>query len=839
MASQAIRAWVRRRVFLTVPLGDNMDPNHSGARTGSRKDARGDSEALWDWNLESNRIHFSPQWMALIGCEDDEVGREPDDWFQRVHPDDSDQFQREIEEARAGDSTAFACRYRLRHKDGTYRWMSCRGTVVRDSAGEAIRLNGSQSDVTVEMVTDRLTGLPNRLLLIDRVTHAIERARRHKTLHFALLLIDIGRPAGPRQPSGTAIRDPLLAAVARRLETSLRVPGAMPNPGHGDLVARMEDDTFAILLDGLKDIGHAKIAADRILAEIVNPFALGGREVRLSPSIGVSVNATGYTNADQMLHDAQAAQHRARVLGGSHCEMFDTAILKSEQTELQLEADFEAALQRREFVLFFQPIVSLVSNEILGFEALVRWQHPVLGTIAPLDFIPLAERTGFIVPLGNWILREACLRLSEWQIGLPQSTDVYVSVNVSSVQWSDPALVDQIGEALRDSCLEPRRLVLELTEGIAMANPSAITTLLMRLRGMGVRISVDDFGTGYSSLAYLRQFPIDTLKIDRSFVRGMVTNRDTAEIVAGLMNMAQQLGLRVVAEGIEQEDQCKQLRALKCDAGQGYLFATPLDADQATELLKTGLAPRPESANAKASGWRDARMSQLRVGGRRLVAGHRLSFAVAALALLLSAGLVGVVGRVQSAPGGSPTSPKDEQPQPTISTPAAPAVPLVPTEGVVEMPSAPSVSPVTTDKEAPKVRSSVSPPSPARSPTSTAPALPSPASSSAASSVVGPSSPAVAPPVATQTTSVEVVHLHRLGKCRGRLEVTRDGVAFVSDSDDRDEAFTLKYTEFVDALSDDTLVLRSATRTYRFKAARGESKGQLRDLADGIARSRR
>ncbi len=403
--------------------------------------------------------------------------------------------------------------------------MSCRGTVVRDNAGRAIRLTGSQSDVTVEMVTDPLTRLPNRLMLVDRVTQSIERARRYNAFHFAVLLIDLGRPASPGQPSGNAINDPLLTAVARRLETCLRIPDTMPSLRHNDLVARLDGDHFAILLDGLKDIIHAKVAADRILAEILNPFALGGREVRLSASIGIAVSATGYTKADDMLHDAETALHRAHVLGGSHCEFFDTAILKSEQTELQLEGDFDAALQRREFELFYQPIVSLASNEVLGFEALVRWRHPVLGMIAPADFIPIAERTGFIVPLGKWILREACLRLSQWQTGLPLSRDLSVSVNVSSAQWSDPALLDQIGEALRDSGLEPRRLVLELTEGIAMDNPAAVTTLLMRLRAMGVRISLDDFGTGFSSLTYLRQFPIDTLKIDRSFVRGLVTKR--------------------------------------------------------------------------------------------------------------------------------------------------------------------------------------------------------------------------------------------------------------------------------------------------------------------------
>ncbi len=232
--------------------------------------------------------------------------------------------------------------------------------------------------------------------------------------------------------------------------------------------------------------------------------------------------------------------------------------------------------------------------------------------MAPLDFIPIAERTGFVVPLGTWILREACLQLAEWHRSLPLRSDLWVSVNISSAQWSDPTLVDQIEQALRDSDLEPQHLVLELTEGIAIANPTAVTTLLMQLRAMGVRISVDDFGTGYSSLAYLRQFPIDTLKLDRSFVRGMVTNKDTAEIIAGVMNLSKQLGLSVVAEGIEHEDQRAHLRALNCHAGQGNLFATPLDVESATEVLKTGLAPRLErQPEAKTRPNRETNVRQL------------------------------------------------------------------------------------------------------------------------------------------------------------------------------------------------------------------------------------
>jgi diguanylate cyclase (GGDEF)-like protein/PAS domain S-box-containing protein len=797
-----------------------MDHHRSGAHNGGRQGTRVDSEALWDWNLKSDRIHFSPRWIALLGGDDHEVGSTPDEWFERVHPDDRAQLTREIESARSGDSTAFAFRHRLRHKDGTYRWMSCTGAVVRDRAGQAIRLTGSHSDVTVEMVSDRLTGLPNRLLLVDRVTHSIERSRRYKGFHFAVLVIDLGRPPRPGGRAGKANGDPLLTAVARRLETCLRVPETMPSLRHNDLVARLDGDYFAILLDGLKEISHAKIVADRILCEILNPFTLGGREVRLSASIGIALSPTGYTNADEVLHDAVTALHRAHVLGGSHCEVFDTEILKTEQAELQLEGDFEAALQRGDFELFYQPIVSLASNEVLGFEALVRWRHPVLGMIAPADFVPIAERTGFIVPLGNWILREACLQLSAWQNGLPLSSELSISVNLSSVQFTHATLVDEIAEALRDAGLEPQRLVLELTEGVAMADPTAVTTLLMRLRAMGVRISVDDFGTGYSSLAYLRQFPIDTLKFDRSFVRGMVTNKDTAGIVASLIGMSRQLGLHVVAEGIEHEDQLAQLRGLTCEAGQGDLFAKPLDVDQAAELLKTGLAPQPQrqrSANASVS--RDEEMPSHWSWTRLLMASNRVAVAVMALALLLSAGMVVALTDVRPAPEPSRASVTE------VKQPASVEA------SVIAAPSAPPpispISPASLATSVPKARSAAMPPSPA-------PATP-------LLSAISPAPLATVPPVLPAKASVDVVHLHRLGNCRGRLEVTREGVAFVSAEDGGDEAFTLRYTEFLHALSDDTLTLKSATRTYRFKTAAsgGENAVRLRDLADRIERSRR
>jgi diguanylate cyclase (GGDEF)-like protein len=813
-----------------------MEQQHSGVRQGTRKGTRRDGEGLWDWNLKSNRIHFSPGWMSLVGCLDHELGNTPEEWFQRVHPEDRDALLREIEAARAEGPCEFDLQYRLRHKDGTYRWMSSRGLVVRDDDGRAIRLTGSQTDVTVETVTDPVTGLPNLLLLVDRLTQSIGRAQRYEAFHFAILLIDLGRPAGFARKPGPNAADPLLNASARRLETCLRLPDLTPNVRHNDLVARVKEDRFAVLLDGLKDLGHAKVVADRLLVEMLSPFTVSGREVRLSASIGIAVSATGYAHADDALRDAETALYRAQVLGGSHCELFDTAILQSEQADLQLEGDFEAALQRQEFELLYQPIVSIEANQIVGFEALVRWQHPVLGGIGPADFIPIAERTGFIVPLGIWILREACRRLGEWQATL-DSKDLFVSVNLSGVQLRQREIVEEIDAALRDSSLQARSLALELTETVAMENPTGITTLLMRLRAMGVRISIDDFGTGYSSLAYLRQFPVDTLKIDRSFVQGIELDTDAAEIVASLIAMAQRLGLQVVAEGVENEEQLAVLRSLRCESAQGYLFAKPLDAHTAADLVTTGLPPRPEHAPpvAGASTRREPH-SHSRNTMTMVLPGRAALVALAAAGVLASAGVIALFdgwrpGTHASAaadmralpPGGRlvidnlVNVPWEPHGAPVVSSLHGAAASLA-TEAGPPPRQAPAPGRRTSQPATQTTRTAVRPPDPElpvneRSPQPPGPEVPAPA-------------------------SLEVVHLHRFGDCRGQLRVSAEGVAFVRDAEAGNDTFEMKYTQFLQSFEGDTLTIKSASRTYRFKAADQESTRELDELAARMARFR-
>ena len=775
-----------------------MNRNHSG--TG------GDNEALWDWNLVTNRIHFSPRWISLVGCEEHEVGSTREAWLQRIHPEELSRVSRAIEAHLAKGPDEFDIRHRMLHKDSSYRWMSCHGVIQRNAAGEAVRVVGSHSDVTADTVADPVTGLPNRLLFLEHLTRSIERANRYEGHHFAVLTVDLDRPVSAEEPAVLTAQDPLLTAAARRLETSVRAEDP-PRPLHNDLVARLQGDQFAVLLDGLKDVAHAKVIADRILLQILAPFTLGDREVFLSASIGIALSATGYSQADDVLRDAETALHRAKLLGKACCEVFDTAVLKSAQTELRLEADFNQALERREFQLFYQPIVSLASNQIVGFEALLRWQHPGLGMISAPEFIPTAEKTGFIVPLGNWTLREACLQLKAWQDNLPLSEDVWMSTNLSSVQLSDSTLVAQVGEALRDSALEPRCLVLELTEGIAMENPTAVRSLLMQLRAMGVRISIDDFGTGHSSLAYLRKFPLDSLKVDRSLVRGIDVNEDMTHIFSAVTAMAQQLGLPVVAEGIDSDEQLALVRSLGCECGQGYLFSKPLDHQRAADLLKTGFPPRLGSTSERDAAVRPEGGAPGPQGGNKRLRTVRLPYVVAAaVALLVSAGLAARFTQGRRAAAKSASSDGSE----------------------IQLRRSDAVAGSSTPAEAS-----------AQHPASAGSGTRAPARGQMTAPSANPAA-RLFPPL----TSLPVVHQHRLGSCRGLLVVSRSGVTFVPDKEKGrvDDAFTFRHTEFLHVLADNTLTLKSNTKSYRFKSAAvatGTDNGDhLRRIAESITRLR-
>jgi diguanylate cyclase (GGDEF)-like protein len=423
---------------------------------------------------------------------------------------------------------------------------------------------------------DGLTDLANRALFTDHLQLALARAKRHEDYRFAVLFLDLDRFKVVNDSLGHVVGDKLLVGVARRLETAVRP---------GDTVSRLGGDEFTILLDDLGDAGEAEAVAGRLLRELAMPYNLGGHEVFVNVSIGVAVGSTDYTRPEDLLRDADTAMYRAKQLGKARYEVFDQGMHARAMDRLELERDLRRAVERRELFLQYQPIVSLETGAVRGFEALVRWQHPERGVMPPAKFIPLAEETGLIIPIGMWVLGEACRQIRRWQELCPAGGPLTMSVNLSGRQFTQPDLLEQIEAVLRETGLDPRGLKLEITESVVMENLEGATRTLERLRALGVELSVDDFGTGYSSLSYLQRFPVSTLKIDRSFVSRMTESEGTAEIVRTVTRLAQNLGMGVVAEGVETERQREMLRALECEFGQGYYFSRPMDGDAAEELL--------------------------------------------------------------------------------------------------------------------------------------------------------------------------------------------------------------------------------------------------------------
>jgi PAS domain S-box-containing protein len=758
-------------------------------------------DAVWDWDLAADRLYVSPRWCALVGSDAAEIGTSADAWRSRVHPDDLAEVERRVRAAAGGDAAVVDAPHRLRHADGSYRWTSCRVSVERDGTGAAVRLTGVHADVTAATVVDPPTGLPNELLLSEHLARSIERARRYAGFQFALLLVDPGTDAALAVPPAMNAVDPLRAAVARRLETCVRSAEQPRSMRHDDLVARFDGECFAILLDGLKDVGDALLVADRVRGALRAPLPSKTGDVFANPSIGIAVSATGYVRPAEMCRDAGIALHRARLLGGGRAEVFDTAALQAARTELQLEAEFEGALERGEFQVFYQPIVAIADCGLAGVEALARWQHPVLGLVAPADFIPLAERTGFIVPLGRWVLREACARVAAWRRDGTAADGLWVSVNVSVSQLHHGAFADEVAAVLHDVGLPAQRLMLEITESVATDQPGGTLEVLMRLRALGVRLTVDDFGAGHSSLASLSRWPVHGLKTDRGFVRGLEHRREAVELLRAVLQMSEPLGLEVVVEGIESAAQLAEARRLGFQYAQGYLFAPALDAERAVRLLKDGV-PKPSSEAARSDGLRRQPHEPWNPAARPGLTSPVLRLLAAAAALLI----VIALGFAAMADGPWPTAAVDAGAPPGPAVAAASAADRAGGADAAGAAPAPTTS----------------------------------GQATGATAELAPSRPAAAT-FSAATVSAPVLHQHRLGGCRGRLVVARGGVRFVPDEDGGD-AFSLAAGEFLHALDDDVLTLRSTSRTFRFRAPDGGNRRQgtadVRALAAALTRAR-
>jgi diguanylate cyclase (GGDEF)-like protein len=422
---------------------------------------------------------------------------------------------------------------------------------------------------------DSLTGLPNRGMFTELLKAEIESSNRSTDHLFAVLFLDLDRFKNVNDSLGHTFGDLLLVAFAERLERTLRPV---------DTLARFGGDEFAILLSGITDTTDAVRVAERIHAELSLPFDLDRSSAFATASIGIALSSSGYDRPDDILRDADIAMYRAKENGKARYEMFDHDMHARAVTRLQLESDLRQAVEQKQFAVYYQPIMSLETGRLAGFEALVRWNHPRHGVVAPADFIPAAEETGLIVPIGQWVLEEACKKVREWQVSSPGHRNLSLSVNLAARQISQPDLTDRIKSALEESKLHPHSLKLELTESVVMENAEAAAQTFKQLRSLGVQLSIDDFGTGYSSLSYLHRFPLNYLKIDRSFVMRMTRDNDNA-IVKTISTLAHNLGMEVIAEGIETEEQYQQLKNLGCEFGQGYLFSRPVDDEGALNLL--------------------------------------------------------------------------------------------------------------------------------------------------------------------------------------------------------------------------------------------------------------
>lgn len=549
--------------------------------------AKGANDGLWDWNLVEHNIYYSPRWKEMLGYAENEIGNSAEEWIGRVHPDDRAALEAQIAAHVNGKTDHLESEIRILHKNGTYLWVLNRGLAIRDGDGHAIRMAGSQADITErkraeeqllhDAFHDSLTGLANRALFMDRLGHVIGVSQRNSQQSFAVLFFDLDRFKIINDNFGHIIGDEVLKEVARRLARCVRP---------GDTVARIGGDEFAVLLQDFNSVESVSFVAERVLKKVQEAIHTVDREIYTSTSIGIALGSSAYENPEQLLRDADVAMYQAKTKGKARYEIFDSRMHANALMRLQLEADMRNAIEHKEFRMHYQPIIDLEDNSITGFEALIRWDHPKQGILYPMEFIPLAEETGMIVAIGDWLILESCRQLRKWQNLYKVNPPLKMSMNVSGKQFSHPLFIEKIEETIKETGVDGSSLTLEITESIIMEDPDSVRTMLERLKALGVQIHIDDFGTGYSSLSYIDKFPVNALKIDRSFISKMDGSSESLEIIKAIIALAANLKVDVIAEGVELADQLTKIKDLKCRYGQGFLFAKPMASDDIDLLIE-------------------------------------------------------------------------------------------------------------------------------------------------------------------------------------------------------------------------------------------------------------
>ncbi len=538
----------------------------------------------WVWDLDTGVQVWSDEMYRIFGYAPQAFVPTFETFLNAVHPDDRVRVGATVHRALSARDH-YSIDHRILQPDGTSRIVHEQGEVISDehrprrmivAVHDITERKALEERLAHQAYHDALTGLPNRAFFLDRLQSALAHTSQQRR-SVAVLFLDLDRFKVINDSLGHEAGDRVLVVVAERLRASLR---------SGAVAARFGGDEFTILLPEVGDVYEVCRAAERILAAVRAPFALDdGHEASVTSSIGIVLNDDAHPAPADLLRDADVAMYRAKQSGKACYKVFDTSMHAWAVARLDLERDLRQAIARGEMRLYYQPIVRLATRRIVGLEALLRWQHPQRGTILPAEFIPLAEETGLIVPLGRWALRTACRQAATWHRAHPSGDPVAINVNLSATQFQQPNLIAEVADALRATGLDPHHLVLEITESVMMADGESTGATLTKLKALGVRLAIDDFGTGYSSLSYLNRFPVDILKIDRSFVARLGEDGEGASLARAILSLGHGLGLRVIAEGIERGKQAAQLRMLGCELGQGYHFAAPLASEAAGRLL--------------------------------------------------------------------------------------------------------------------------------------------------------------------------------------------------------------------------------------------------------------